>query len=120
MQLSDLTNRVRLVGIEEPETALHPAATAALMDAIREASETTQIIITTHSAELLDHYDPAMDQLLVVQNHLGDTEVGPLDRASRQAIEDHLYSPGELLRLDQLSAQREESFDSVSSTSVEP
>ena len=45
---------VPLVGIEEPEVALHPAAVGALLDALREASQSTQVIVTTHSPDLLD------------------------------------------------------------------
>jgi hypothetical protein len=33
----------------------------------------------------------------------GSTQIGPVDRASRDAIKDHLYTPGELLRMDQLT-----------------
>lgn len=93
---------VRLVGIEEPETALHPAASGALMDALREASTRTQVIITTHSADLLDQVDPQRDALLVVAARNGTSHVSSVDVASRDAIESHLYTPGEMLRMDQL------------------
>ena len=46
--------KVPLVGVEEPEIALHPAAALVLLEAIREASRTTQILVTSHSPELLD------------------------------------------------------------------
>jgi predicted ATPase len=100
-QLAAGMNPVSLVGIEEPETALHPAAAGALMDAIKEAAAHTQVLITTHSPELVDQIDP--ESLLGVQSRLGDTEIGPIDPASRDAIKRHLYSPGELLRMNQLS-----------------
>ena len=45
---------VSLVGLEEPETALHPAAAGVLFDAMREASASVQVVATTHSADLLD------------------------------------------------------------------
>jgi predicted ATPase len=48
-------DRVRLVGIEEPEAGLHPAAAGVLLDALQEAALRTQVIATTHSADLLDH-----------------------------------------------------------------
>jgi predicted ATPase len=92
----------RLVGIEEPETALHPAASAALMDALREASTHTQVVVTTHSPDLLDRVNPDVEQLLVLQSVEGRTEIAPVDAASRESIKSHLYSPGELLRMDQL------------------
>ena len=58
MQLVRRENRVHLVGIEEPETALHPAAAGALMDSLREAATGTQVLITSHSPDLLDCFDP--------------------------------------------------------------
>jgi predicted ATPase len=103
-QLAEMSIPVRLVGIEEPETALHPAASGALMDALREASVHTQILVTTHSPDLLDRLesDNDIDRLLVCRSRDGDTEIGPIDPASSEAIKDHLYSAGELLRMDQL------------------
>jgi predicted ATPase len=106
MQLTAETAPVSLVGIEEPETALHPAAAAALMDAIGEAATRTQVLITSHSPELLDQVDP--NHLLGVQSRQGDTEIGPIDPASREALKLHLYSPGELLRMDQLQVDPED------------
>jgi predicted ATPase len=101
-QLAERDNPVKLVGIEEPETALHPAAAGALMDSLREAAATTQVLVTSHSPDLLDHLDAETDTLLAVQSREGQTEIGPVDEASRQAIDEHLYSAGELLRMDQL------------------
>jgi len=57
-QLASDGEPIRLVGIEEPETALHPAAAGALMGALREASGHTQALVTTHSADFLDRFDP--------------------------------------------------------------
>jgi predicted ATPase len=102
MQLADRKTSVQLVGIEEPETALHPAAAGALMDSLREAATHTQVLITTHSPDLLDQFDPAEDQLLVVQGIQGTTEIAPADPASVDAIRNHLYTAGDLLRMDQL------------------
>jgi len=92
----------RFVCIEEPETALHPAAAGALMDALREASVHTQVVITTHSPDLLDELDPHRDTLLIVDAREATSRIAHADRASREAIQQHLYSPGELLRMDQL------------------
>lgn len=107
-QLAEGASPVRLVGIEEPETALHPAASGALMDALREAARHTQILVTTHSPDLLDQVDPETDHLLAVQVRQGDTEIGPVDAASRDAINKHLYTAGELLRMDQLEPDQKD------------
>jgi predicted ATPase len=107
-QLAEGGDPVRLVGIEEPETALHPAASAALMDALHEAAVNTQVVVTTHSPDLLDRLDLDSDRLLVVQIRDGGTEIGRVDRASREAVAEHLATPGELLRMDYLEPDRED------------
>lgn len=105
-QLADSRSPVRLVGIEEPEASLHPVASGVLIDALREAASNQQVLVTTHSPDLLDEYESSTDRLLVVQSREGETRIGALDPASRQVIRDHLYSAGELLRMDQLEPDR--------------
>ncbi len=92
-----------VIGIEEPETALHPAASAALREALERASERTQIIVTSHSPDLLDDSGLSIDALLAVVSNAGHTRIAPLDAASRSALRDYLFTAGELLRLDQLA-----------------
>lgn len=92
-----------LIGIEEPETALHPAASSALREALARASEHTQVIVTSHSPDLLDDCDIADDSLLAVVSKGGETRIAPLDEASRDAMRNQLFSAGELLRLNQLA-----------------
>ncbi|OSI09730.1 AAA family ATPase [Neisseria zoodegmatis] len=96
-----------LVGIEEPETALHPAASAALREALTIASQETQIIVTSHSPDLLDDTAIPDNQILSVIAEGGETFIAPLDKASREAIKNHLFSAGELLRINQLAPDRE-------------
>lgn len=95
-----------LIGIEEPETALHPAASAALREALVRASETTQVLVTSHSPDLLDDRNIDADAVLAVVSEAGETKIAPLDGASRQVMRDHLYSAGELLRMNQLAPDR--------------
>lgn len=104
-----------LIGIEEPETALHPAASAALREALTKACATTQIMVTSHSPDLLDdrHIEP--EHILAVVSERGDTRIGPLDAASVSVMQEHLFSAGELLRLNQLQPNRD--FLSQQSTS---
>ena len=92
-----------LVGIEDPEAALHPAASAALREALVRASEHTQVVVTSHSPDLLDDYELRADSLLAVVSEGGETRIAPLDEPSRMAMRDHLFSAGVLLRLDQLA-----------------
>lgn len=92
-----------LVGIEEPETGLHPPANAALREALTRAAEQTQVIVTSHSPDLLDDQSIDADSLLAVVSEGGETRIAPLDEASKTVLRDHLFSAGELLRLNQLA-----------------
>lgn len=99
--------KVPLVGIEEPEVALHPAAAGVLLDALRDASQRTQILVTSHSPDLLDDDQIAGESILAVISERGLTHIGALDEAGRSALRDRLYTPGELLRLNQLTPDTE-------------
>ena len=98
----DAQKRVLLVGIEEPEIALHPAAAGVLLDGLRDAADKTQIIITSHSPDLLDDKDLDPESILAVEARGGTTVIASVDEAGRSALGDRLYTTGDLLRLDQL------------------
>ena len=91
-----------LIGLEEPETALHPAAAQELLAALREGSRRCQIIVTSHSPDLLDNEDIPVDSILAVESDQGKTRIGPVDEASRQVLAQKLFTVGELLRQGQL------------------
>lgn len=95
-------HRVPLIGIEEPEMALHPAAAGILLDCLRDGARHAQVLVTSHSPDLLDDPKLANDNLLAVVAEEGRTLIAPIDDASRSALKDHLYTAGELLRLNQL------------------
>jgi predicted ATPase len=63
-----------LVGIEEPENHVHPAALAAFAQYLKEASGSVQVLVTTHSPLLLDHLN-APEAICVVRRGDGGTEV---------------------------------------------
>ncbi len=99
----------RLVGIEEPEAALHPAAAGFLVDALRDAAGHAQIFVTSHSPDLLDNDDIPDDSILAVlaeygQTGLGlrETKIGPLDQVGRSVLRDRMFTAGELLRMNQI------------------
>ncbi len=91
-----------LVGIEEPEVALHPAAAGVLVDSLRDAVENAQVMVTSHSADLLDDPEIPGDAIVAVLSEDGETRIGPLDEVGRSALRDRLYTAGELLRISQL------------------
>jgi predicted ATPase len=104
---------VPLVGIEEPEIALHPAAAGLLLDGLREASRSTQVIVTSHSPDLLDDQQLDADSLLAVYAEGGSTHIAALDPAGRAALLNRLYTPGELLRLNQIRPDPESSPERI-------
>jgi predicted ATPase len=106
-----LDGQISLVGLEEPETALHPAAAAVLRDCISEASRHVQVVVTSHSGDLLDDASITEDMLRAVESIDGRTEITPIDPASRSALRDRLYSAGELLRAGQLGIDPEQVSD---------
>ena len=100
----------RLVGIEEPEAALHPAAAGVLVDALRDAAGHAQIFVTSHSPDLLDNDDIPDGSILAVLAEYGqtgiglrETKIGSLDHVGRSALRDRLFTAGELLRMNQIN-----------------
>lgn len=91
-----------VMAIEEPESTVHPAATQVITQVLLDAAQERQVLITTHSPDVLDSKDLSDDQIRVVTQRHGRTIIAPLSHASRQAIRERLYTPGELLRLDEL------------------
>jgi len=87
-----------IIGIEEPELNIHPGALEVLRDAVFAANKTTQILITTHSPVLLNEFPSEFFR--VVENIQGSTRVGRMAKHQRKAIEDRLFSAGELLELE--------------------
>lgn len=85
---------------EEPENGIYPGALSLLADEFKAAPEAGrgQIILTTHSPELLDHFPP--EALRVVQLDKHETRIGPVDDAQRAALQDNLLNAGELLTVD--------------------
>lgn len=106
-QASDERNPVRLIGIEEPESAIHPAATTVLLEALLDAASQTQVIVTSHSPDLLESREISDEQIVAVAAEEGVTVLGPLTDVGRSALREHLYSPGELLRMSQLEPREE-------------
>jgi hypothetical protein len=86
------------VGIEEPEVALHPGAAGVLRDALRVAAANTQVVVTSHSPDLLDDKDVNDEWILAVTNENGETRIGPLNKEDRSLMRDRLFTAGELLK----------------------
>lgn len=90
------------MAIEEPEATIHVAALQALIEVFRARSEKTQIVLTTHSAEIIDALE--MESIYLVVAEDGYSKVSPASEASRQAVREALFTPGDLLRSGALRA----------------
>ena len=66
------------------------------------ASEAIQVVMTTHSPELLDAKWVTDRHLRMVDWREGATHVGPVSGANRAALQRHLMGAGELLRANAL------------------
>lgn len=97
-----------LIGIEEPEAALHPGAAGVLRGCVGAASLHTQLLATSHSPALLDDKSISDENLLAVSNKHGQTIIGPVDAGRRNALRDDLFSAGERLGPSQLTPDLEE------------
>jgi predicted ATPase len=106
-QVPTTASSLPLIAIEEPEVALHPAAADVLRDALLEAGETRQVLASSHSPELLDSPEVEPDQIIAVTADEGTTYLARPDRAGMQALKEHLYTAGELLRMNQLIPDEE-------------
>jgi predicted ATPase len=91
-----------LIAIEEPESTIHPEALGTILDVIRMASATTQIVATTHSPELLDADWIEPENIRIVTWGEGVTRVLPLGAASVKALKEHLMGAGEQFRSNAL------------------
>ena len=79
--------------VDEPELGLHPYAIEMLASLIRQASESTQLIVSTQSSLLLDHFDP--EDVLVANRKSGGTQIERLEASRlKDWLED--YSLGQL------------------------
>jgi predicted ATPase len=68
-----------LVCIDEPELGLHPDLINHVADALRFASERTQLIVTTHSPALVDAFTENPETILVCEKSDGGSCVRRLD-----------------------------------------
>ena len=107
-QNDDTDAEIPLIALEEPEVAIHPAAMQIILESIIEGSRIRQIIVTSHSADLLDNKILSTEEIRSVISYKGSTAVAKINPAARMVLRDNLYSVGELLRLNQLEPDETE------------
>ncbi len=94
--------------IEKPEATMHPKALGLISDLIQLASRRSQVIVTTHSPELLDAKWIEDRHLRIVSWEKGSTRVRRLSEGSKRVLQAHLAGAGELLRTNSLDVTLDE------------
>ena len=92
-----------LLGFEEPELAIHPGALPVLYDFLAEGSVRSQILLTTHSPDLLDLL--ALDDVRVVERQRGATTVARVEPRQRDLVKKRLLSSSEILHAEGLQPE---------------
>ncbi len=86
------------ISIEEPELTVHPGVLPMLYDYLRQCSEVSQILLTTHSPIILDVLDLEMDAVFVVQRTNGITEVKKAEGSHLELVRRNLLRLGEIFQ----------------------
>ena len=94
------TPHASLMVIEEPEQTVNPALLAILVDAFREASERTQLLITSHSPHLVDLF--TTENIRVVTMDEGETRIARIRASQQAAIKEHLLSLEQIMSAEGL------------------
>lgn len=119
VQLSDGTLRIygillslyqtpppQLLVIEEPEQTVHPGVLAMLAEAFKEVSGQTQIVVTTHSPQLVEHFEP--ENIRVATMTDGATHISGIKKTQQQAVISGLISLGEFMAAEGLQPESSE------------
>ena len=93
-----------LIAIDEPETGLHPSMLPIIAEYAVDASDRTQVILTTHSPQFLDAFKEATPQTTVVKWSNGESFLEPVNG---ERLERWLesYSLGSLLSSGELEGE---------------
>lgn len=91
--------------IDEPELGLHPDMISILADLLVEASEKTQLIVTTHSSALVDAFSDSPESICICEKFEGATQIRRLN-SERLAIWLKDYSLGHLWASGEIGGNR--------------
>lgn len=92
--------RISFLAIEEPEQTVNPGVLGVLADAFKEISEQTQLIVTSHSPNLVDYFPP--ESIRVVAMRRGETICSAIKDSQVESVKRRLMSLRELMMLDGL------------------
>jgi len=88
--------------VDEPEIGLHPYAIEILASLIRQAAVETQVIVSTQSSLLIDHFEP--EDILVADRVGGSTKITRLEKKPLSKWLDD-YSLGQLWEKNELGGR---------------
>jgi len=94
-----------LVCIEEPELGLHPDVLASLGELLKEAAESMQLIVTTHSEVLIDALSNSPEDVVVCEKQDGQSV---FRRLEKEPLREWLkkYTLGQLWRRGEIGGNR--------------
>ena len=94
--------RPSVILVDEPELGMHPYAITMLAALMKEASTESQVIVSTQSSLLLDHFEP--EEVMVAERVDGATQLHPLESSNLESwLED--YSLGQLWEKNELGGR---------------
>ena len=89
-----------LIGLEEPELAIHPGAMAVLSDNMKEAALRGQVLVATHSPDLINRLPIESIRAVIAED--GSTMVGKVTEHQLTSVKENLFSAGELHSMEGL------------------
>ena len=91
-----------LIAIEEPEASIHPGALGVILDVLHDAGRSSQIVVTTHSPDILDAKWIKGRHLRLVSWDEGITRIDEPAPSVKRTMAKQLFGAGELLRSNAL------------------
>jgi predicted ATPase len=82
------TGPYSVVAVEEPEATVNPAVAEVVVEVLMDASHEKQVLLTSHSPDILDYKDLTDSQIRVVAMDHGRTLVAPVSQAGHAAIQE--------------------------------
>ncbi len=101
-----------LIGIEEPELTIHPGAIPIIYEYLLQAARQSQVIVTTHSPELLDEIED-IEQIRLITKRGEFTTIDTIAEDQREAVKLGLFSLGEIQRTEGLRPKQLSIFDNL-------
>jgi hypothetical protein len=88
------------LAIEEPAKDIYSRELGLTSVVLKRARWRSQVIITTHSPDLIDELP--VESFLVLEKEEGITEIGPLIKYQREALDKNVFSLGEIMKMQGL------------------